>query len=216
MIAVVVIPLLVNLFYYSILVDGFKKRINFSSLQKLHLRNDDINFFENPFKPNLKPFSLATSFCYINQNNQDFSPSLQSRNMNLHSNRNVDDYSNLSVDITNDNSLSKLHTNDSSELSTGTNNLTLQETELIQDKSTDGKLQSEADNSFLTRECLIVLSLLFLVSAICALDRVAMSVAIIPMSLDLRYTESVKGTISSMFSFGYLFGLLPAGILGMI
>jgi MFS family permease len=34
------------------------------------------------------------------------------------------------------------------------------------------------------------------------------------MSAEFQYTEAVKGTISSMFSFGYMFGLIPAGILG--
>lgn len=60
----------------------------------------------------------------------------------------------------------------------------------------------------------IVLSLCFLVILLCALDRVAISVAIIPMSLELGYSESTKGIISSVFSLGYMVGLVPSGLLG--
>lgn len=46
------------------------------------------------------------------------------------------------------------------------------------------------------------------------IDRVAMSVAIIPMGVDLSLDESTKGLIAGMFSIGYMFGLLPAGLIG--
>lgn len=56
--------------------------------------------------------------------------------------------------------------------------------------------------------------LLFGVCILCSLDRVAMSVAVIPMGLDLGYSDSDKGAISSIFSLGYMCGLIPTGILG--
>jgi len=49
-----------------------------------------------------------------------------------------------------------------------------------------------------------------------AVDRVAMSVAIIPMSAALGYTDSDKGAVSSLFSLGYMCGLLPTGVLGSL
>ena len=61
----------------------------------------------------------------------------------------------------------------------------------------------------LNSQAYILLTLLFFVTAICSLDRVAMSVAIIPMGLELQYSEEVKGAISTIFSFGYLFGMIP-------
>lgn len=60
----------------------------------------------------------------------------------------------------------------------------------------------------------VILTLLFLVSALCALDRVAMSVAILPMGDEFQYNASTRGLISSVFSLGYMVGLIPAGLLG--
>jgi ACS family sodium-dependent inorganic phosphate cotransporter len=59
----------------------------------------------------------------------------------------------------------------------------------------------------------IILFLLWCVAWLSALDRVAMSVALIPISEEYGYTDSVKGAISSLFSVGYGFAILPAGIL---
>ena len=59
-----------------------------------------------------------------------------------------------------------------------------------------------------------ILGLLFMVTALCALDRVAMSVAILPMSVEFQYSDSTKGLISSVFSLGYMCGLIPSGLLG--
>jgi len=64
------------------------------------------------------------------------------------------------------------------------------------------------------KQAYAILVLLFLVTALCALDRVAMSVAILPMSAEFRYSDSEKGLISSVFSLGYMMGLLPSGLLG--
>jgi MFS transporter, ACS family, solute carrier family 17 (sodium-dependent inorganic phosphate cotransporter), other len=58
-----------------------------------------------------------------------------------------------------------------------------------------------------------MLVLLWMVAVLSALDRVAMSVAIIPMSQEYGFTDSVKGSISSLFSVGYGLAILPAGLL---
>lgn len=58
-----------------------------------------------------------------------------------------------------------------------------------------------------------VLSLLWLIAAISALDRVAMSVALIPMASEFHFTDSTSGAISSLFSVGYGLAILPAGLL---
>jgi MFS transporter, ACS family, solute carrier family 17 (sodium-dependent inorganic phosphate cotransporter), other len=60
----------------------------------------------------------------------------------------------------------------------------------------------------------VILTLLFLVSTLCALDRVAMSVAILPMGDEFQYNASTRGLISSVFSLGYMVGLIPSGLLG--
>ena len=62
------------------------------------------------------------------------------------------------------------------------------------------------------REVYIVLGLLWIIAAISALDRVAMSVAILPMSTELGLSNTLKGSISSLFSVGYGITILPAGL----
>ena len=46
----------------------------------------------------------------------------------------------------------------------------------------------------------------------CALDRVVMSVAILPMTEQYGYSDSTKGAIAAGFSVGYCLGLLPTGL----
>jgi ACS family sodium-dependent inorganic phosphate cotransporter len=58
-----------------------------------------------------------------------------------------------------------------------------------------------------------VFFLLWTIAALSALDRVAMSVALLPISQEYGYTDAVKGAISSFFSLGYGFAILPAGII---
>ena len=58
-----------------------------------------------------------------------------------------------------------------------------------------------------------VLGLLWLIAAISALDRVAMSVALVPMSQEFHFTDAMSGAISSLFSVGYGLAILPAGLL---
>ena len=59
----------------------------------------------------------------------------------------------------------------------------------------------------------IVLILTALVATLSALDRVAMSVAILPMAAEYGLTDVAKGQISSIFSVGYGLGIIPAGLL---
>lgn len=58
-----------------------------------------------------------------------------------------------------------------------------------------------------------ILALCWFVALLSALDRVAMSVAIIPLSNEFHLTDTVKGEISSVFSVGYGLGIIPAGLL---
>lgn len=73
---------------------------------------------------------------------------------------------------------------------------------------------SSSPKKELNSESIAVLGLLFLVTCLCSLDRVAMSVAVIPMGNELGYSEQVKGAVSTIFSLGYLCGMLPAGVIG--
>ena len=63
------------------------------------------------------------------------------------------------------------------------------------------------------REKHIILGLLWLVAAISSLDRVAMSVALVSMSSEFDFSETIKGSISSLFSVGYGLAILPAGLM---
>ena len=59
----------------------------------------------------------------------------------------------------------------------------------------------------------VMMALIFAIGSLSALDRVAMSVALVPMSEEMGYTDTVKGSISSLFSVGYGLGILPFGLL---
>jgi sugar phosphate permease len=59
----------------------------------------------------------------------------------------------------------------------------------------------------------VMMSLIFAIGSLSALDRVAMSVALVPMSEEMGYTDTIKGSISSLFSVGYGLGIVPAGLL---
>lgn len=59
----------------------------------------------------------------------------------------------------------------------------------------------------------VMLGLLWITACLSALDRVAMSVALVPMTIEFGLTDTIKGSISSFFSVGYGLGIIPAGIL---
>jgi hypothetical protein len=59
----------------------------------------------------------------------------------------------------------------------------------------------------------VMMGLIFMVGSLSSLDRVAMSVALVPMAEEMGLSDSVKGGISSFFSIGYGLGILPAGLM---
>ena len=69
------------------------------------------------------------------------------------------------------------------------------------------------DNNNNNNDKWIMLGLLWCICCLSALDRVAMSLALIPLSTEYDLTDAVKGSISSLFSVGYGVAILPAGLL---
>lgn len=59
----------------------------------------------------------------------------------------------------------------------------------------------------------VMMALIFAIGSLSALDRVAMSVALVPMSEEMTFTDTIKGSISSFFSLGYGIGIVPSGLL---
>lgn len=59
----------------------------------------------------------------------------------------------------------------------------------------------------------VMMALIFAIGSLSSLDRVAMSVALVPMSDEFGYTDTLKGSISSLFSVGYGIGIVPSGLL---
>jgi len=72
--------------------------------------------------------------------------------------------------------------------------------------------ESSSSSSSIPQEFLPILFLCFLVTFLSALDRVALSIAILPMSSEFGYTETIKGQISSAVSYGYGLAILPIGL----
>ena len=60
---------------------------------------------------------------------------------------------------------------------------------------------------------LIMTALLWGTAFLSALDRVAMSVALLPLSEEFGLSETTKGSISSLFSVGYGLAILPSGLI---
>ncbi len=79
----------------------------------------------------------------------------------------------------------------------------------IEEVEVDGLKNMSRDIS----EFFPTLGLLWVVALLSALDRVAMSVAILPLSTEYHLTDTIKGQISSIFSVGYGIGILPFGLL---
>lgn len=59
----------------------------------------------------------------------------------------------------------------------------------------------------------VMMALLWGTAFLSALDRVAMSVAVLPLSQEFGYSDAVKGSISAFFSVGYGLAIVPAGII---
>lgn len=61
-----------------------------------------------------------------------------------------------------------------------------------------------------------IMILLWFIALLSSLDRVAMSVAILPLSQEYHLTDSIKGQIASLFSVGYGLGIIPAGLFAAV
>ena len=72
---------------------------------------------------------------------------------------------------------------------------------------------SEESKDFVLQDVLLLLGLCWCVALLSALDRVAMSVALLPMTKEFGFSEAMKGSISSLFSVGYGLFILPCGFL---
>jgi len=58
---------------------------------------------------------------------------------------------------------------------------------------------------------LILVAMCFAATSICYIDRVNISVAVIPMAETLHWSATTKGTVLTSFFIGYLFAMLPGG-----
>lgn len=85
------------------------------------------------------------------------------------------------------------------------------ELRIQKDDDDDTKIQQNIDVE--DYYVFVVLGLVFIVGSLSSLDRVAMSVALVPMSEEMDFTDSIKGSISSLFSVGYGLGIVPSGLL---
>lgn len=79
--------------------------------------------------------------------------------------------------------------------------------------STAIDVEINKDKNEVQRQKAIMIGLLWTTALLSALDRVAMSVALVPMTEEYGFTDGVKGSISSLFSFGYGIFILPAGLI---
>jgi hypothetical protein len=73
--------------------------------------------------------------------------------------------------------------------------------------------RAAAQEDPLSRDALVLVLLATAVSFICSIDRAAMSVAILPMSDQFAWDDSVKGSVSSAFFAGYMVTNLCGGFL---
>lgn len=86
----------------------------------------------------------------------------------------------------------------------------IKQTENVAPSSKSEQKLAENEN---IQDILLLVGLCWCVALLSALDRVAMSVAVLPMSTEFGYTESMKGAISSFFSVGYGLFILPCGLI---
>jgi MFS transporter, ACS family, solute carrier family 17 (sodium-dependent inorganic phosphate cotransporter), other len=82
----------------------------------------------------------------------------------------------------------------------------------VSDDSLRRRRQDDDDDQTDQTVILTMMGLIFMVGSLSSLDRVAMSVAIVPMGAEMSLTDTDKGSISAFFSVGYGIGILPAGL----
>lgn len=84
------------------------------------------------------------------------------------------------------------------------------------DEEIDSSFSSETEqlriNTQLDPSFTPILVMCFLVTLLSALDRVAMSIAIISISDEYAFSETIKGNIASAVSYGYGLAILPIGV----
>ena len=85
--------------------------------------------------------------------------------------------------------------------------------ELVSADEDHHEISVEYDDDEINRAKNVVIALLWVIAVLSALDRVAMSVALVPMADEFGFTDSMKGSISSLFSVGYGLFILPSGLL---
>ncbi len=71
----------------------------------------------------------------------------------------------------------------------------------------------QKEDTTIVKDFLPTFVLLWVVALLSSLDRVAMSVAILPISSEYHFTDTIKGEISSVFSLGYGLGVIPFGLI---
>ncbi len=77
----------------------------------------------------------------------------------------------------------------------------------------ENSVESKTSPLFFDESFIPTLMLCWFVGLLSSLDRVAMSVAILPMAFEYHLTDSIKGQISSIFSIGYGLTIIPIGLL---
>lgn len=95
------------------------------------------------------------------------------------------------------------------ELSTDLDTAESVDAELI----TNDNVMPQQENDIPSDYTKITMALLWGTAFLSALDRVAMSVAVLPLSQEFGYTDAIKGSISAFFSVGYGLAIVPAGII---
>ena len=69
------------------------------------------------------------------------------------------------------------------------------------------------DDTTIAKEFIPTFVLCWFVALLSSLDRVAMSVAILPLASEYYLTDTIKGEISSVFSIGYGLAIIPCGLI---
>lgn len=77
----------------------------------------------------------------------------------------------------------------------------------------ENSVESKTSPLFFDTSFIPTLILCWFVGLLSSLDRVAMSVAILPIAAEYHLTDSIKGQISSIFSIGYGLTIIPIGLL---
>lgn len=86
--------------------------------------------------------------------------------------------------------------------------------QILDDREQTAPKKTLTDNDVNASEMpFLILGLCWGVAFLSALDRVAMSVALLPMATEMGFSDSVMGLVSSLFSVGYGIFIIPAGFL---